>query len=479
MCRRLRSRSTGLSAPRAAAGRARSGVGDRLRAPAGLAARRVRCSRGCRTTIGALPSPRPLADRLGKGLPAGASLRRLGVLASTAVRSVEAAVPRYSGRPGGGRAPEARLLPGFPSERTLRLRSFANSGGVSRRLGSRRRRAPVWLPHLSLHPAVGTAAPEQTSDVVGGLLRAASTAAPRATAARRDPQAASSRVARESEVELPAAKPDHPRAPDKQAKTDSEADAELLKRKLPAAATDALRLKGNEVERTKAFTSVEEAVLKEKLVSIPVQKQAADPSERALPARPRTRGRSVSRPCPRCPLRWSVQTPDDVLDAVAATSTRECEIHSWRGYVMSEFFAVEVNPDGSRATIATSPAFRWRKRDASRRTPEAAAALQELVTTLEGEGWIVARTARNGSASGCGPRRAQSTPTRRAGIGRARLRGYRTRTLARLRPALRPGTMCGRRFSGRRGARATRARPARLAAGARPARRRRAPGRRA
>jgi hypothetical protein len=77
------------------------------------------------TAIGGLPSRRPRADRLGKRLPVGASLRQLGVLASSAVRSLEAAVPRYSARPVGGRVAEARLLPGFPSERKVRVGDLA------------------------------------------------------------------------------------------------------------------------------------------------------------------------------------------------------------------------------------------------------------------------------------------------------------------------------------------------------------------
>ena len=102
----------------------RSHAGDRLLAPARLAAGPPVLAR-VPTAIGALPSPRPRAKGSGRDFPSGASLRRLGVLASSAVRSVEAAVPRYSGRPGGGRVAEARLLPGFPSERNLRLGDLA------------------------------------------------------------------------------------------------------------------------------------------------------------------------------------------------------------------------------------------------------------------------------------------------------------------------------------------------------------------
>ena len=264
------------------------------------------------------------------------------------------------------------------------------AGGVSQRPAGRRRRAQASLPRLSLHPAVGTAAPAPGQDVVGGLLRAASPATPRRTAAEPEPQASGSRAARESEDDLLKSKPDLPRVPDKETKTEAGTDPALLKRKLPAAATEALKAKGNESGRTKAFTSAEDAVLKEKLVSMPRQKQAALPSERSLRARPRarrTKRESVLRPTPAPAV---VRTPPDVRDGRAAKRSRECEIHSWRGYVMSEFFAVEVNSDGSRATIATSPRFRWRTRDAPRKTPEAVAALKALVTTLQREGWIVA-----------------------------------------------------------------------------------------
>jgi hypothetical protein len=266
--------------------------------------------------------------------------------------------------------------------------AVSHAGGVSQRLGSRRRRAPARLPRLSLHPAVGTAAPAR--DVVGALLRAASAATPRHAAAERVPQRPGNQPARESQAGVLKAKPDRPRAPDKEAKAELGADAEVLKRKLPAAATEALKAKGHERGRTKAFASAEDAALKEKLLSTPEQKPAAPPSERALPSRPRTRRtkrESALRPVPAPAV---VQTPADVRDGGSAKRIRECEIHSWRGYVMSEFFAIEVSPDGSRATIATSPSFRWRKRDVPRETPEAAAALRALVETLECEGWIVA-----------------------------------------------------------------------------------------
>ena len=328
-------------------------------------------------------------------------------------RSPAAEAGRSSGRPAGGR-PEpqaARPLPAAPragsgarapdSSRfavlaagialvlVLAGAAVSYAGGVSQRLAGRRRRAPARLPRLSLHPAVGMAAPAPGQDVVGGLLRAASPATPRRSAAERKPHAGGSRAARESEDDLLKSKPDLPRVPDKETKTEAGADAELLKRKLPAAATEALKAKGNESGRAKAFTSAEDAVLKEKLVSMPGQKQAALPSERSRGTRPRPRRakrESALRPTPAPAV---VRTPD-VRDGRALKRNRECEIHSWRGYVMSEFFAVEVNPDGSRATIATSPPFRWRKRDAPRKTPEAVAALKALVTTLKREGWIVA-----------------------------------------------------------------------------------------
>jgi hypothetical protein len=303
-----------------------------------------------------------------------------------------AAAPRTGS---GARASDSSRFPVLAAGIALFLvlagAAVSYAGGVSQRPARRRRRAQARLPRLSLHPAVGTAVPAPGQDVVGGLLRAASPITPRRTATESEPQAPGNRAARESEDDLLKSKPDLPRVPDKETKTEAGADAELLKRKLPAAATEALKAKGNESGRTKAFTSAEDAVLKEKLVSMPGHKQAAPlPGERSRWARPRarrTKRESVLRPAPAPAV---VRTPPDVRDGRAAKRSRECEIHSWRGYVMSEFFAVEVNPDGSRARIATSPQFRWRKRDAPRKTPEAVAALKALVTTLKRDGWIVA-----------------------------------------------------------------------------------------
>jgi hypothetical protein len=261
--------------------------------------------------IGGLPSRRRRAAGLGNGLPVGASLRRPGVLASSAAGRFEAGV--------------------------------ASLARLSRRLGGRRRRPPAQSPRLSLENAVGTAAPSPASDgdVIEALRSAASAAAPR----------------RGAEPEAPKAKPDLPLAPGKETNAES-----------------------------KVVAAADGAALNENRVSTPEQKPLAPPSQRVVPAKTRPR-RTTREPAVR-----PVSAPAAVLAPAVRDrrSARECEIHSWRGYVMSEFLAIEVTPDGLAATIATSPPFRWRRREAPHETPEAADALRALVATLEGEGWTVA-----------------------------------------------------------------------------------------
>jgi hypothetical protein len=179
----------------------------------------------------------------------------------------------------------------------------------------------------------------------------------------------------------------------KQSTAGPPAEAEVLKRKPRADATDTLKAKGEgegafEKERLAAGDAV---ALKEKLAAAGEQKQATTPREHLSRARPRTRdtrGRSAVRPVPDAEF---VAVVTEARDADGIAERRhECEIRWWRGYVKSQFTAVATKADGAEATVASSPYFRWHKTVPPQESPSAAAALGALVETLEREGWTVA-----------------------------------------------------------------------------------------
>ena len=172
-----------------------------------------------------------------------------------------------------------------------------------------------------------------------------------------------------------------------------QAETEVLKRKPPADATDALKAKGEgegalDKERLAASDTV---ALKEKLAATRTQKQAAKPREHPARMRPRTgdtRGRSALRPVPDPEIAAALTEPDDARGR--AVRPQECEVRWWRGYVKSQFSAVATEAGGAEAVVASSPYFRWHKSSPPQESPAAAAALRALVETLEREGWTIA-----------------------------------------------------------------------------------------
>jgi len=77
-------------------------------------------------------------------------------------------------------------------------------------------------------------------------------------------------------------------------------------------------------------------------------------------------------------------------EAPAAAAARTCELRWWRGYVKSRFYAVAIEADGSRATIAQSPDFSWRHGSPPTEIPEAVAALEAVVEAVRRAGWTAA-----------------------------------------------------------------------------------------
>jgi hypothetical protein len=182
-----------------------------------------------------------------------------------------------------------------------------------------------------------------------------------------------------AEVDVPKAKP---RAEDaaKHALVAPEAEVEALKRKPPADATDALKAKvaGEGTPDKQRLAASDAVALKEKLAATaePERPTLREHPTRAEARTTRTRARRTLRPVP---------TPDFV-----PSRTEVCEVRWWRGYVKSQFIAVATEADGTEATIASSPYFRWRKSLPPEESPTAAAALRAVVETLERDGWMPA-----------------------------------------------------------------------------------------
>ncbi len=165
--------------------------------------------------------------------------------------------------------------------------------------------------------------------------------------------------------------------------------AEVLKRKPPVDATEALKAKGDgEGVLDKERLARSDAVaLKEKLAA-PLEREHAT-KRREHPARTRPRRTGTKRQSALRPV------PDPDVDAresrqagVPGNGLQECEVQWWRGYVQSQFLAVATDA-GADGTVAMSPYFRWRKSEPPPETPAAAAALRALVGSLEHEGWKV------------------------------------------------------------------------------------------
>jgi hypothetical protein len=82
--------------------------------------------------------------------------------------------------------------------------------------------------------------------------------------------------------------------------------------------------------------------------------------------------------------------PLPITTARSYTADRECLIGWWRGYVRSEFYAMERTPDGEETILSRSPMFRWAKQSPPPATlKHVANAHAALVADLEASGWIV------------------------------------------------------------------------------------------
>lgn len=192
-----------------------------------------------------------------------------------------------------------------------------------------------------------------------------------------------------SEIEALKAKPRVAEAP-KSSKAGPHAEAEVLKRKLPADGTEALKAKGEgEGALDKERLARNDAVaLKEKLASRLNDAHATKQRESPVRTGPRRvvpKRRSALRPVPDPEVEEWTQARQA---RVAGKHPHECEVRWWRGYVQSQFWAVSTDAE-AEATIALSPYFRWRKSTPPPETPASAAALRALVGSLEHEGWRV------------------------------------------------------------------------------------------
>lgn len=286
------------------------------------------------------------------------------------------------------RRPRVRV-PARPFVRPRQLRraaAFAASDGV--------RSARAALSRLTPRPAAipATDPPLTARRVVDDLVRVASAALPRGKPEEATMLRTRDRAGHASEIDAVKAKPRVAHA-EKHQVAGPAAEAEVLKRKPPADATDALKAKGEgegalDKERLAAGDAI---ALKEKLAATQAQKQAAKPREHPARVRPRkgdTRGRSALRPVPDPEIAAALTEPGDARPR--AMRPQECEVRWWRGYVKSQFSAVATDEDGAEASVASSPYFRWRTGSPPQESPAAAAALRALVESLESEGWTVA-----------------------------------------------------------------------------------------
>jgi hypothetical protein len=169
----------------------------------------------------------------------------------------------------------------------------------------------------------------------------------------------------------------------------SAGSVDRLKQKQSMDATT--RLKDKERARAHAkeqLTKAERNLLKQKLAASPRPAAPAKQETAAVAAKSDINHTSVLQPDPK---RSQARTRREhsTLRVAAVPSTPTCEVRWWRGYVMSDFLAIETNAEGIERVIARSRAFRWRKHYVPPETPEAAAALSELINRLQDEGWTL------------------------------------------------------------------------------------------
>ena len=150
-----------------------------------------------------------------------------------------------------------------------------------------------------------------------------------------------------------------------------------------------------EAELLKAKASRDPSPLKEKLVSgqrtAQTVKRAAQTSNAAEhPAKGRGRGELGTRRSLRRIRPAELREPEAAARERNGNATAlECEVRWWRGYVNSQFFAVQRGVEGPEVILAASPPFRWRRSEPPPQTPATSSALASLVDSFRREGWVV------------------------------------------------------------------------------------------
>jgi hypothetical protein len=290
----------------------------------------------------------------------------------------------------------------------VRGRRSAQAAAVAAADWVRSARVALPTPRSASIPA--TDPPLTGRRVVDELLRVVSAASPQRKPVGAKMLRKTDRPAHASEIEALKTKPRVAEV-HKPSKPGPHHEAEVLKRKPPVDATEALKAKRESegVVDKERLARRDAVALKEKLAA-PSEREHAK-KRRESPARTRPPRRASPK------RQWALRPlPDPDVEArtearqaarVTGNRLRECEVRWWRGYVKSQFLAVATDA-GADATVALSPFFRWRDSKPPPETPAAAAAFKALVGSLEHEGWQVVgcgedwfavRLARRGEAS--------------------------------------------------------------------------------
>ena len=85
---------------------------------------------------------------------------------------------------------------------------------------------------------------------------------------------------------------------------------------------------------------------------------------------------------------FCLQCGEPQTEAVQIINDLEtCEIAWWRGFIMSEFYAIAIRQDGTVTQIYRSPSFRWRRNQPPPERRSALAARDTLVERLLLDKW--------------------------------------------------------------------------------------------